>query len=1088
MRFIYLYLLAQSGCLTEMCTQRKPEELRRRSWKRSAGLIWLFILVAFQNVSGQIPDELRTQHFHAAHGLTSFQINEIKQDRNSFLWVATGNGLHRFDGKNSQLFRKDYNDSNSLLDNLIVKLAVDKQNRIWIGYGSDGISCYDQVTRKFRHFMPDSTKDVSFPLGATNVMFIDSKNILWFAAGKNGLYRFDINQEKLERIGDLPFLDKTRPERWQKHFNLISEIHEGNGDTLWMACGDGFYSFHRKNRTFEVYRFDGPGIDYEKWKPDVFHTMTQMSPNDFYLGGWGTGLNHYDKVNHKWTNYLIRPDQAESGTSNIISTIERKSDDELWVSSLDTNLSVFNIREKKFYHIRGEQINATNLTGEGGILYTDQSGDLWFAQSNGLHLIKQGKQDFIFKPVPVTRSDNNMNYQVMSVLHDTTSKSYLINTYFADGLNVVDYAGNRINIPYDGPVGTPDQFGYDLFQDSRNEIWVVSTDYVQLYDRKHKRLIRIPQPVPDTSCKGTPYFVKAKEDRAGRMWFATLRHGIYMYDTKTTLWKQWFHVKDKQNTLQSNYVNDIEIDNDNNIWILYDRYGVSKLNPETGEILHLRAERGNMNRIIDDRTICAALDPNGKIWVGSFAGLTVIDPSVTPPLVNNFVHEQEFLGIVVYDILFDNKGVAWIGSSTGLTSFDPATNLHRSFEYNNDLSGFSDNYCLYNGVNDEMFVGAQAGYFTFSNKLATARIKPADVIITSLHAGDRTLLFEEELKKYGRITLEPHEDLFTAEFVSIYFRNPTAVSYRYRLAGIDKNWRTTGIRGFASYNNLPGGEYTLELQASLGGEWSNITTLPIFIKTPFYKTVWFNLLMVVSFAGMIFGLYRYRVNTIEKTETLKTQLNKQIAETEMKALRAQMNPHFIFNCLNSINRYIIKNDHKTASLYLTKFAKLIRLILDNSEHQEVELSQDLEALKLYIDIEALRFDHKFSYEIEVDDKIDQDSVKIPAMLIQPFVENAIWHGLLHKDTHGKMMIRVKLEGEVLVCEVEDDGVGREKAMELKSKTATTRKSLGLKITSDRLAAMESRYGVPGSVSFIDLKDENGMASGTKVVIKIPVEL
>lgn len=215
---------------------------------------------------------------------------------------------------------------------------------------------------------------------------------------------------------------------------------------------------------------------------------------------------------------------------------------------------------------------------------------------------------------------------------------------------------------------------------------------------------------------------------------------------------------------------------------------------------------------------------------------------------------------------------------------------------------------------------------------------------------------------------------------------------------------------------------------------------------------------------------------------------RKMTEVEMQALRAQMNPHFIFNCLNSINRYIVKSDQATASLYLTKFAKLIRLILDNSNNKNVILSHELEALKLYIEMEALRFDKKFMYCITVDDDVNTDSIEVPPLIIQPYVENAIWHGLLHKETPGCLHISISMpEENVLQCVIEDDGVGREKAKELKSKSATTRKSLGLKLTENRLTLLNKYAELSASIDIIDLKTDDNVAAGTKVILKIPVQ-
>lgn len=224
-----------------------------------------------------------------------------------------------------------------------------------------------------------------------------------------------------------------------------------------------------------------------------------------------------------------------------------------------------------------------------------------------------------------------------------------------------------------------------------------------------------------------------------------------------------------------------------------------------------------------------------------------------------------------------------------------------------------------------------------------------------------------------------------------------------------------------------------------------------------------------------------------KTEAVLMETQKKMADVEMQALRAQMNPHFIFNCLNSINRYIVKSDQATASLYLTRFAKLIRLILDNSNSKNVTLSNELEALRLYIEMEALRFDKKFSYRIIVDDSVSADSVEVPPLIIQPYVENAIWHGLLHKESGGQLNIYVSMINDgMLQCIVEDDGVGREKAKGMKSKSATTRKSLGMKLTEDRISLLNKHAQLNASVDIIDLKTNDNEAAGTKVILKIPV--
>ena len=209
-------------------------------------------------------------------------------------------------------------------------------------------------------------------------------------------------------------------------------------------------------------------------------------------------------------------------------------------------------------------------------------------------------------------------------------------------------------------------------------------------------------------------------------------------------------------------------------------------------------------------------------------------------------------------------------------------------------------------------------------------------------------------------------------------------------------------------------------------------------------------------------------------------------ELEMQALRAQMNPHFIFNSLNAINMFILENNRFQASAYLTKFSRLIRLVLQNSREEIIPLESELEALRLYLELESLRFENKFEYKISVDDEIDTTVMKVPPLLIQPYAENAIWHGLMHKKEQGHIEIELYRKEEELFCKITDDGIGRKKGEEFKNKAASTYKSFGMKITKSRLAMMEKTNVNDSLVEIKDLIHTDGSAAGTEVIIKIPI--
>lgn len=247
---------------------------------------------------------------------------------------------------------------------------------------------------------------------------------------------------------------------------------------------------------------------------------------------------------------------------------------------------------------------------------------------------------------------------------------------------------------------------------------------------------------------------------------------------------------------------------------------------------------------------------------------------------------------------------------------------------------------------------------------------------------------------------------------------------------------------------------------------------------------------IYGFAGLIFltlviGVLILRQTRLKSSQRI-SQMNHKISEITQKNLRQQMNPHFIFNTLNSIQYYMYQHDKLSTNNYLTKFSLLMRKTLENSQHTAIPIKDELDALELYLELEALRFKEKFDYTIDVDEDIDGMIMKIPTMLIQPFVENSICHGLVNKDGKGRVKIDLHQKNEHLVCTIEDNGIGREAAMEMAKSKNKNHNSLGTKITASRLNLVNSIYGKNMHIEYTDLKDAAGIATGTRVVIHIPV--
>jgi hypothetical protein len=327
------------------------------------------------------------------------------------------------------------------------------------------------------------------------------------------------------------------------------------------------------------------------------------------------------------------------------------------------------------------------------------------------------------------------------------------------------------------------------------------------------------------------------------------------------------------------------------------------------------------------------------------------------------------------------------------------------------------------------------------------------------------------------------EDFQNAIDISFALANPTEpkqVQFSYHLSNFDRDWVDAGNRHFVRYANLPGGRYGFSVRAVDGDGYEQVRQLLTFeIATPFYKTWWFICATAFVLLGLVAAVIRFYL----RQSQLKTQYELKLTKMEMQSLRSQMNPHFIFNSLNSIKNYVVNKGPDEAAAYLAKFSRLIRLILENSKSETLTLEQEIEALKLYLDIERLRFDESFECEFTIDPQVDLAS-RVPPMLIQPHVENAIWHGLRHQKERGRLTITFSPGDRGIICTVTDNGIGRQQAAALHMTRSRHKKSLGLQITTERIEMINRIHGAKNHVEVRDLLHPDGTPAGTRVIIFI----
>lgn len=444
----------------------------------------------------------------------------------------------------------------------------------------------------------------------------------------------------------------------------------------------------------------------------------------------------------------------------------------------------------------------------------------------------------------------------------------------------------------------------------------------------------------------------------------------------------------------------------------------------------------------------------------------------------------------INSVCIENNSTAWVGTLKGLyrIHFNLKDQMkHEVFELNTKL-GLSSNSIIDLTINNNTLWIA-----TDQNKidaLPLDRLKfnhnAPKLYIEKLSIGNN-----DTLKNFSPSVVNYNEKV-NIQFSGIHYTSEGDITYATRLIGSnDTTWVTTSTN-FIHYNALSPGEYTFQVKAKgLNTNWSPIEHIQLTVLSPWYNTWWFYLITLIVISGIAYLIAKFqidRVKSIAKQQEEFTQTKQELIENRLKALRAQMNPHFTFNIMNSIQHFLTKSDVKSSFKYLSKFAKLMRRVLEHSQYGYTSVDEEIETLELYIELETLRFSNKFDYEIIVDKKIDLEE-EIPTMLIQPYIENAILHGLTQKK-EGDCKLTLKfdlIEERLLKCSIIDNGIGRARSKEINIQKRTEKhKSFGMAINSERLDLLNKTNNETLSVKVIDLYKKE-KALGTSVEILIPLE-
>lgn len=441
----------------------------------------------------------------------------------------------------------------------------------------------------------------------------------------------------------------------------------------------------------------------------------------------------------------------------------------------------------------------------------------------------------------------------------------------------------------------------------------------------------------------------------------------------------------------------------------------------------------------------------------------------------NITEKDGLADAIIRTIWIDEEQTIWVATPSGVSKvvMDGENYSIQNITKTHGLLSNEANVIRTKG--NEVWVGTNKGIAHFYKNELMPKSTPVPLYITEIAVNEIPQAVKDTFN------LSHKENFLSVSYKSLAYDIQQNEKYRYKMDGIDKDWVETHGRP-VRLPNLNHGTYQFNIQAAnKHGVWGATKTIVFNIKPPFWKTGWFiGALSTVALLGVFFFL---RTREIRRDQ--KAQKEKELETYKLMALQAQMNPHFIFNTLNSIQYFINKNEIKKSNLYLSNFAKLIRLVLNLSNKSLITIDQELELLQLYLGLEKLRFEDKFEYDIKIDPELQTNFDSLPPMIIQPYVENAVWHGLMNKEGKGLIKITFKSAENDLICSVEDNGIGRKKSAEIKSERQIKKKSYGMGVTKKRLASLNKiEEDQERNVTVIDLYDDAQNPLGTKIIIKI----
>jgi sensor histidine kinase YesM len=1003
------------------------------------------------------------------------------------MWFSTARGLASFDGT-EVVYHCSMQEANELSLNKIGYITEDGQNNFYIATRYNLIY-FDRKEKKF-YSLKKLFLEFETPVGlGVGSMKIEKSGTMYMGSYSRGIFIYYADKKKVEHIN----LDADKPDNWEsRNYNTVTCLadHATDSTKFWVGAFDGIYLFDKKSKTLSK-NFIVTTPQYNAFgKERPYYDVGKMDIADdstIWFNIWSGGFCSYNTNTGKVVIYA-QADQAIKGKpvpSHVISSFAKLSSGKYLLGIHSGQSGVFDAKTKSidFFAI------TSNPDARDAVTFCekDKRGNIWLIRNGLLYVSIPEYSRLQHVNTRQSTSYRQLGSEMRGVYFDKKNQLYYFAVRFSNGIYVFDSHFKLVRIipGISCAIPTYKTCGTDkITKDGSGRFWATGwKTYIMLPAQNKFNSIGHVFPQLDwINKKGQLFDVLTTKSGdvllGGTTEVYLINHQTLKVDTIKTP-----RFDNKGNLLITH--SPLSYDSSKNFIYLSNEDGIAQYQLAKKLMRNLSYKDIFGSSMLDQRILKYTIDAEGRIWLlKDQYGIRILDPETLKCIDSISLGNRGLMAGLYIDIVGGGVDYMFLQGQHGIVIYNYSKQKSFLFDTNNGLSYPIAYSLLYS--NDHLFLGQKNRIEYFNTENFPKNNFSLQPTLNTLSV-DTTNISGAISDNRDAIKLPYYKNTINLSFSAPEFIFPERIEYAYQLAGVDNEWKYSNyFSRKVNYSNLQPGNYIFKIKAQQGGGDWNVPSkdYTIIITPPYWQTWWFRAIGLVVSIGIIYFLLRVRLQYVRKQERQKAKHEKDLLELEAKALRSQMNPHFIFNCMNSIKSLIQQKDEDKAVRYLTTFSKLLRTVLQNSDKREISLFDEIETCRLYIQLESMRFGERFNYVFNINEAVDLKSIKVPALIIQPYIENAIWHGIMPKEEGGTLVVTIKKNNEAICCIIDDDGVGREMSRQnkFKGEESSTHQSRGVHLTQTRLNLDNILNQRKALVEIHDKKDANGSATGTRVIL------